>query len=125
MTQTAAIEAAQRKIAAIDKRIDAVRAEMYRVASINPDAFDYDTTDGQMVACSAFHNARRDFPGFVGLEDGLSRRRWAWMEARDNLIAKEARAAERRAAIDFRKRAEASRHVCPTCGDAHYAPLAA
>lgn len=116
-----AISAAQRKVDAVDRRIDAVRAEMCRVAGFDPEAFDYATDDGQMAARTAFHNAHRDCPGFEGIERSLYLRRADATDIRDNLLAKEARAAERREAREFRKRFEASRHECPTCGQLHYA----
>lgn len=115
------VAAAQRKVDAIDKRIDAVRAEMYRAASIDPDAFDYSTMEGQDVARTAFHNARRDCPGFEGIERALFLRRGDATDIRDNLIAKEARATERREAREFQKRAAASRYACASCGAIQFA----
>jgi hypothetical protein len=111
-----AIEAAERKVAAIDKRINLVRAEMCRMAGLDVDAFDYETKEGQMVACQAFTVARRDFNGYDGIEQALYSRRYDASKLVDKLVAKQARADELREAREYRK-AHVAKH-CPTCGQA-------
>lgn len=121
----ATIEQAQRKVDAIDKRIDAVRAEMFRIAGVEFEAFDVMTDEGCDAARSAAHAARRDMPGYDGIERSLFLRRGDATDVRDRLIAKQARADELRAAREYRKRFEAKHHACPECGHSHYAAVAA
>lgn len=120
MDATAAIEAAVRKVGAIDKRIDIVRAEMCRKAKLDLDAFDYDTKEGQMAACHAFTIARRDFNGYDGIEQSLFSRRYDAAVLRDTLIARKQKADERREAFAYRK-AHSSK-PCPTCGHVAQVP---
>lgn len=115
------IEAAQRKVDAIDKRIDAVRDEMFRTVGIDWNAFDVMTEEGADAARHAATVARRDAPGFDGIERGLYLRRYDATNTRDQLIAKAARKAELAELRAMRKRYEASRHACPTCGFEHHA----
>lgn len=121
MTSAAQIDKAHRIVGAIDKRIDAVRAEMCRKANLDPDAFDYDAPEGLMAACRAFGNARRDIPGYDGIEASLFLRRGDATDIRDRLIAKAEKAAERRELRERMKQHQLSRHDCPTCGFTHLA----
>lgn len=116
------LEAAERKVAAIDKRIDAVCAEMFRVAGIDWDALTNDLSDaGSDTARHAATVARRDAAGYAGIEHSLYLRRYDATVNRDKLLARAAKAAERAEVRELQKKYEASRHACPTCGDVHYA----
>lgn len=112
---------AQRKIDAIDKRIDAVRAELHRVAGVNPDSFDYGTEAGRLAACISADAMRRDCPGYDGIERSLFIRRAAAVDVRNELMWRQQRADERRAARESRKRFEASRRTCSECRQTYYA----
>lgn len=116
--------AAQRKVDAIDRRIDAVRAELHRVATVDFSAFDVMTDEGFMAGCLAAHNANRDHAGFEGFERTLFQRRAAATDILYDLLARIARAEERRAAREYRKQYEANRRFCPTCGHEQYAAAA-
>lgn len=102
------ITAARRKLAAIDKRIARVRDELLRQA-------------GKFDRMSAYEwqRARDGYPGLQGIELALFLRRADACDVLNTLLAKQARADERRAARKFRK--SISRSCCPECG----APLLA
>jgi hypothetical protein len=115
------IETAIRRVAVIDRRIDTVRAELYRAARIDPDAFDYDTEEGKMAALTAFHAARRDYPGFLGIELSLFSRRHEACCTRDALVFKAEKAVKRREISEYRKQHQTRRVACPSCGVASFA----
>jgi len=97
-----AIETAIRKVGAVDKRIDAVRAELIRNETVDE------------MDCGSWQRAWDRHPVLRAIERSLFIRRADAADCRDGLIAKQAKADERRA-----NRAYAKAHVlkrCPTCG---------
>jgi hypothetical protein len=107
---TPAIAAAQRKVDAIDKRIDAVRAELLR----NSRPFDEMSAEG-------WQRAWDSYPGLQGIERSLFLRRADATDIRDGLIWTEARKQERREAREFQRAYEARRRSCIECGQTFYA----
>jgi hypothetical protein len=99
----AAIETASRKVDAIDKRIDAVRTELFRVA---PVADEFSPADWQ-----ASWNRH---PVLRAIERELYIRRLHASAVRDDLIARKAKAEERAEMRAFRK--AAALKTCPACG---------
>jgi len=104
---------AQRKIDAIDKRIDAVRAELVRRVGSFDD-----------MSAAGWQSAWDSYPGLQGMERALFLRRADAQDAHDALAWKAARAAELREQRAFRKQATASRLICAACGSATYAEAA-
>lgn len=102
-------EQAQRKVDAIDKRIDAITAELIRTVPV----FDDMSAHGWQIAWDSY-------PGLEGMKRSLYLRRYDAQKLVDEIEWREARAAERQKAREYRKAFEATRHACPTCGDTHY-----
>lgn len=91
---------ARRMIAAIDKRIDMVRAQ-----------------HGRLPADATAHDYQRAWdriPGLQGIERNLFRHRGDWQVVRDEWLAKRAATDER--AANRRLIAKARKMNCPSCG---------
>lgn len=112
MNATAQIEAASRKVGAIDKRIDAVRAELLRNAPVVDELSAHD-----WQASWDCH------PVLRAIERELFIRRADAADVRDSLIGKQAKAEGRRA--DRSYRSKPSWKPCPTCGNAYAVQVAA
>lgn len=102
---------AQRKVDAIDKRIDLVRAELIRATGFDPAAHDYTDHAGSLAACIAWQRAWDSVPGLQGIEASLYCRRYDARMAFEKISARDAAAARRRELREIRHRA-----TCPTCG---------
>lgn len=113
---TITTEQSQRKVDAIDKRIDAVRAELHRAAGIDVDSFDFSTQAGQSEATGIYGKAWGANPVLHEIERSLYSRRYDASLLRDTLAAKDARAGERRLAKQMAAEWDA-KNRCPTCGD--------
>lgn len=114
-TQQITVAQAQRKVDAIDKRIDAVNAEARRVACLDEDAFDMMTDAGYMAAAEAWGAAWRAQPALREINRTLFSRRDDARLVVDTLAAKEARAADRAEARRVAAEWDA-KNRCPTCG---------
>lgn len=95
---------AQRKVDAIDKRIDAVRVELVRFVGAFND-----------MSAHEWQRAWDSYPGLQGIERSLSLRRADAQDILGNLQWREARAAERKANRAYRTIRPAQ---CPACGNA-------
>jgi hypothetical protein len=107
MTTEFAIASAERKVHAIDKRIDAVRSELLRAAPVENE-----------LSPDDWQKSWDRNPVLRTIERDLYIRRWHAGRNRDNLLAEQARADERREVASYRKSSHAP---CPACGQPTFA----
>lgn len=100
--QTASITKARKMIAAIDRRIDAVREELLR-----------NCPPADEMSAHAWQRAWDSYPGLQGIERSLYARRGHWQTIRNEAQYMARRAAERR---EQRKYKAAPLHQCEHCG---------